>query len=153
MFGRVVRPKSTLYAISVRQSGTLPAEALFSLYIRLPSDYSSRWTPMPSANASCYRAHSGLSPPSYYPCRAYQKWSVPKCRTDHLQKLFFLRVFDESFLTAVIQLLMIDTEYKQIIFSFASFNSDFTRNYIFYNFTKIVQKTLLSKYFRKILEI
>ena len=73
LFGRVVRPKSALYAISVRQSGTLPAEALFSLYIRLPSDSTSRWTPLPSANASCYRAHSGLSPPSYCPCRAHQK--------------------------------------------------------------------------------
>ena len=66
---------SALYAISVRQSGTLPAEALFSLCIRLPSDSTSRWTPLPSANASYHRAHSGLSPPSYCPCRAHQKES------------------------------------------------------------------------------
>jgi len=28
---------------------------------------------LPSANASCYRARSGLSPPSYRPCRAHNR--------------------------------------------------------------------------------
>lgn len=72
LFGRVVRPKSAFYAISVRQSGALPAKALLSLYIRLPSNSASRRTPLPSANASRCRAHSGLSPPSYCPCRAHR---------------------------------------------------------------------------------
>ena len=39
--------------------------------IRLPSDSTLRWTPLPSANASCCRARSGLSPPSCCPCRAH----------------------------------------------------------------------------------
>ena len=39
--------------------------------IRLPSDSTSRWTPLPSASGSCYRVRSGLSPPSYRPCRAH----------------------------------------------------------------------------------
>ena len=41
--------------------------------LRLPSDSSSRWTPLLSANTSHCRAYSGLSPPSYCPCRAYQQ--------------------------------------------------------------------------------
>ena len=41
------------------------------LCLRLPSDSTSRWTPLPLANASCYRARSGLAPPSYRPCRAH----------------------------------------------------------------------------------
>ena len=41
----------------------------------LPSKSTSRWTPLPSANASCYRAHSGFSPPRYCQCLAHQnKW-------------------------------------------------------------------------------
>jgi hypothetical protein len=43
------------------------------LCLRLPSDSTSRWTPLPSANGSHCQAHSGLSPPSYRPCRAHQK--------------------------------------------------------------------------------
>ena len=42
------------------------------LCIRLPSDSTSRWTPLPSANSSCCQVCSGLSPPSYRPCRANQ---------------------------------------------------------------------------------
>ena len=41
--------------------------------IRLPSDSTSRWTPLPSANRSYCQACSGLSPPSYCPCRAHYK--------------------------------------------------------------------------------
>ena len=41
------------------------------LCLRLPSDSTSRWTPLPSANGSHCQAHSGLSPPSYRPCRAH----------------------------------------------------------------------------------
>ena len=39
--------------------------------LRLPSDSTSRWTPLPLANGSHCQAHSGLSPPSYCPCRAH----------------------------------------------------------------------------------
>jgi hypothetical protein len=38
-----------------------------------PSDSTSQWTPLPLANASYYQARSGLSPPSYSPCRAHLK--------------------------------------------------------------------------------
>jgi hypothetical protein len=37
------------------------------LCLRLPSDSTSRWTPLPLASGSHYQAHSGLSPPSYRP--------------------------------------------------------------------------------------
>ena len=75
---RVVRPKSALYEVSVRRPETLPVLALLSLHIRLPSDPTSRWAPLPSASGSCYRVRSGLSPPSYRPCRAHsQKGPVP----------------------------------------------------------------------------
>ena len=70
---RVVRPKSALYEVSVRRPETLPVLALLSLHIRLPSDPTSRWAPLPSASGSCYRVRSGLSPPSYRPCRAHSK--------------------------------------------------------------------------------
>ena len=59
------------YAISVRQTGSLPVSALHCLHIRLPSDSTSRWTPLPSANSSYCQVCSGLSPPSYCPCRAH----------------------------------------------------------------------------------
>ena len=49
-----------------------PLEDLSTSAIRLPSDSTSRWTPLPSANGSCYRVRSGLSPPSCRPCRAHQ---------------------------------------------------------------------------------
>jgi len=39
--------------------------------LRLPSDSTSRWTPLPLANSSFCLACSGLSPPSYRPCRAH----------------------------------------------------------------------------------
>ena len=64
------------YAISVRQTGSLPVSALHCLHIRLPSDSTSRWTPLPSANSSYCQVCSGLSPPSYCPCRAHQKWKA-----------------------------------------------------------------------------
>ncbi|MBM7717713.1 hypothetical protein JOC94_004744 [Bacillus thermophilus] len=40
---------------------------------RIPSDSTSRWTPLPLANSSYCQACSGLSPPSYSPCRAHAK--------------------------------------------------------------------------------
>ena len=41
---------------------------------RLPSDSTSRWTPLPLANSSYCQVCSGLSPPSFNACRAhYQK--------------------------------------------------------------------------------
>ena len=63
-----IRPS---YVVSVRRFGILPVSGLLTLDIRLPSDSTSRWTPLPSANASYCRARSGLSPPSCCPCRAH----------------------------------------------------------------------------------
>ena len=40
-------------------------------HIRLPSDSTSRWTPLSSANSSYCQACSGLSPPSNRSCRAH----------------------------------------------------------------------------------
>ena len=39
----------------------------------LPSDSTSRWTPLPLANSSYCQVCSGLSPPSDSACRAHQK--------------------------------------------------------------------------------
>ena len=73
----LVRPCTAYYVISVRRFGSLPAKIPHP-GIRLPSDSTSRWTPLPSANASYCRARSGLSPPSCCPCRAhYQKTGSP----------------------------------------------------------------------------
>ena len=66
------------YAISVRQTGSLPVSALHCLHIRLPSDSTSRWTPLPSANSSYCQVCSGLSPPSYCPCRAHEQKALPR---------------------------------------------------------------------------
>src|SRR5699024_4735068 len=41
--------------------------------LQLPSDSASRRTPLPLANSSYCQACSGLSPPSYSPCRAHLK--------------------------------------------------------------------------------
>src|SRR5699024_130854 len=41
--------------------------------LQLPSDSISQWTPLPSANSSCCKACSGLSPPSDSPCWAHRK--------------------------------------------------------------------------------
>ena len=65
------------YAFSVRQTGSLPVSALRSLHIRLPSDSTSRWTPLPSANSSYCQVCGGLSPPSYCPCRAHKQKTGP----------------------------------------------------------------------------
>ena len=48
-----------------------PAVNLSTSAIRLPSDSTSQWIPLPLANGSCYRVRSRLSPPSYRPCRAH----------------------------------------------------------------------------------
>ena len=44
-----------------------------SVCVRLPSDSTSRWTPLSFANSSYCQVCSGLSPPSYHPCRAHQQ--------------------------------------------------------------------------------
>ena len=41
--------------------------------LRLPSDSTSRWTPLPLANSSYCQVCSGLSPPSNSACRAHYK--------------------------------------------------------------------------------
>ena len=41
------------------------------LCLRLPSDSTSRWTPLPLANSSYCQVCSGLSPPSDSACRAH----------------------------------------------------------------------------------
>ena len=43
------------------------------LCLWLPSDSTSRWTPLPLANSSYCQACSGLSPPSDCACRAHHK--------------------------------------------------------------------------------
>lgn len=53
---------------SVRRPKTLPT-IIFPQDIRLPSNSTSRWIPLPMANAFCYRARSGLSPPNNHSCR------------------------------------------------------------------------------------
>ena len=77
MCRRFIHSNSAFYKVSVRRLRTLPAVD-FRNSIRLPSDSTSRWTPLPSANASCYRARSGLSPPSYRPCWAHSKSTLPE---------------------------------------------------------------------------
>ena len=47
----------------------------------LPSDSTSRWTPLPLANTSYCHPCSGLSPPSYRPCWAHKK--PPPCQQGH----------------------------------------------------------------------
>ena len=54
--------------------------------IRLPSDSTSRWTPLPSANSSYCHVCSGLSPPSCNACRAH----IQKETTTFFRKLSFL---------------------------------------------------------------
>jgi hypothetical protein len=46
--------------------------------LQLPSDSTSRWTPLPLANSSCCQACSKFAPPSYRPCRAQssRKWVI-----------------------------------------------------------------------------
>jgi len=44
-----------------------------SVCVRFPSDSTSRWTPLSFTNSSYCQVCSGLSPPSYHPCRAHQK--------------------------------------------------------------------------------
>src|SRR5699024_2440256 len=58
--------------------------------VRLPSDSRSPKTPLPLANSSYCQVCSGLSPPSYSPCRAHQKRgsaaTKPRC-TQLLQEV------------------------------------------------------------------
>ena len=74
---------TAFYVISVRRFRSLPAKAPH-LDIRLPSDSTSRWTPLPSANASYCRARSGLAPPSCCSCRAHQNKSDQLFTVDRL---------------------------------------------------------------------
>ena len=62
LLSTLVRPYTAYYVISVRRFRSLPAGILFPADIHLPSDSTSRGTPLPSANASYCRARSGLSP-------------------------------------------------------------------------------------------
>ena len=65
--------QNALYAISVRQTEALPAGILLNPHIRLPSDPTSRWSPLSSANSSYCQVCSGLSPPSCNTCQAHIK--------------------------------------------------------------------------------
>src|SRR5699024_5351512 len=62
-----------------------------SFCLRLPSDSTSRWTPLPSANSSYCQACSGLSPPSYRPCWAHNKKTFVSERLS--LKVFKLKYF------------------------------------------------------------
>ncbi|MCX6990467.1 MAG: hypothetical protein NTX49_05325, partial [Chlamydiae bacterium] len=44
-----------------------------STLLWLPSDSTSRWTPLPVANSSPYRAYRRLSLPSIVSCQSHQK--------------------------------------------------------------------------------
>ncbi|PWZ49567.1 hypothetical protein DD911_00635, partial [Staphylococcus pseudintermedius] len=44
-----------------------------SVCVRLPSDFTSQWTPLFFANSSYYEACNGLSPSRCYPFRAHPK--------------------------------------------------------------------------------
>ncbi|WP_229675528.1 hypothetical protein, partial [Halolactibacillus alkaliphilus] len=44
--------------------------------VRLPSDSPSRKTPLSFANSSYCQVCNGLSPPSYYPCRAHHEKAI-----------------------------------------------------------------------------
>ena len=61
-----------------------------SICVRLPSDSTSRWTPLSFANSSYCKACSGLSPPSYHPCRAHSKRTHN--RLDRLCVLFLCAI-------------------------------------------------------------
>src|SRR5699024_4086776 len=62
--------------------------------LQLPSDSASRRTPLPSANSSYCQACSGLSPPSYSPCRAHLKNEVCHLRqTSSLQSLYSIKAW------------------------------------------------------------
>lgn len=54
---------------------------------RLPSDSASRRTPLPLANSSYCQACSGLSPPSYYACRAHYQKKTPQIEASFLISL------------------------------------------------------------------
>jgi hypothetical protein len=63
------------------------------LCLQLPSDSTSRWTPLPLANSSYCQACSGLTPPSYCPCRAHgNPWILNTLRFFSIQGHFRLRL-------------------------------------------------------------
>ena len=68
--------------LSLASSSTLIRPYMRFLFVgsgfclRLPSDSTSRWTPLPLANSSCCQVCSGLSPPSYRTCRAHRQKGV-----------------------------------------------------------------------------
>ena len=51
------------------------------LCLRLPSDSTSRWTPLPLANSSYCQVCSGLSPPNNSACRAHYSKRAAECRS------------------------------------------------------------------------
>ena len=56
------------------RSGFCPSRvSILPRDIRLPSDSTSRWTPLPSAGVSHCQARNGLSPSSCHPCRVHLK--------------------------------------------------------------------------------
>ena len=84
--GLSISPISIVRHTNTNKAGVeegLPASIFFPADIRLPSDSTSQWTPLPSANASYCRARCGLSPLSCCSCRAHQKKTaagVSPCR-------------------------------------------------------------------------
>ncbi|MCK1975688.1 helix-turn-helix domain-containing protein [Jeotgalicoccus huakuii] len=64
LFRKLVHSNSALYTVSIRQFGTL-RRASFRLHPTVDT--------LPFANSSYCQACSGLSPPSYNPCRAHDK--------------------------------------------------------------------------------
>ena len=61
------------------------------LCLRLPSDSTSRWTPLPLANSSYCQVCSGLSPPSDSACRAHiKKTYLQKDMSFYFLKICFI---------------------------------------------------------------
>src|SRR5699024_9428999 len=61
--------------------------------LQLPSDSASRRTPLPLANSSYCQACSGLSPPSYSPCRAHLKKLLEQYAQEAFSSLDFNQLY------------------------------------------------------------
>ena len=61
-------------SLTIASCGFCSSDRRFA--IRLPSDSTSQWTPLPLASGSHYQARNGLSPSSCCPCWAHVKKEV-----------------------------------------------------------------------------
>ena len=90
LFGKLVRLMQPLMQFLFVRPG---------LCRRLLSDSQSPTTPLPLANDSYCQVHSGLTPPSYRPCRAHQKKRSQRgLRFLSNAQIFVLFYFSKTFL-------------------------------------------------------